>query len=78
MRKNILTIIVPIRFNRYRGEPSMDSPQLLSGPASSFSLRFLKIVPNLSPAFFISTLLNKAYSHRPNLRFRLYDFLTHA
>lgn len=37
-----------------------------------------KVFPRLSPAFFINSLLNKAYCHRPNFRFCLYDLLTHA
>ena len=56
----------------------MDSPQLLSGPTCSFSLGFPQIVPELSPAFFINTLLNKAYCHCPNTRFCLYDLVAHA
>lgn len=35
-------------------------------------------MPRLSPAFFINTLLNKTYSHRPDSRFCLYDLVAHA
>lgn len=37
-----------------------------------------KAFPRLPPAFFINTLLNKAYSHRTNARFCLYDLVAHA